>query len=90
MVDGSNIGGVGEEAILLRLGPELRLAGDRTPHSPRRRTPVGFVTPLIVPSPFRYDTEKLLRKQDETAPLCGRCLEATTTLYMYLQVFLLL
>ena len=80
----------GGEAILLGLGPEPRLVGDRKPHSPRRMIHVGFVTPMIEPSPFRCDTEKLLRKQDETAPLCGRCLEATTTLYMYLQVYLLI
>ena len=79
-----------EEAIILRLDPELRLAVDRTPHSPRRMTLVGFATPLIALFQFPYDNEKLLRKQDESDSLYGRCLEATTTLYTYLQIFLLL
>ena len=51
-----------DDYILIRLGSELWLAVDRTPHSPRRTLHVGFATPLIALFQFPYDNEKLLRK----------------------------
>ena len=51
-----------EEAILLRLVPELLLTVDRTSYSPRHRLSVGFTTPLIELFKFSYDNENILRK----------------------------